>query len=99
MFVNLIMQVNTESEVVTGYVLQYRHILNMGDRQDHRYGQSVIKHIPWRPLSHTITGLESYEYYEICVMAASGEHTTSCSKPMKIQTGEAGNENVKLYIR
>ncbi|XP_053408441.1 roundabout homolog 2-like isoform X2 [Mercenaria mercenaria] len=81
--------VNTENKVVTGFVVQYRHILNMGDRHDHRYGQTVIKRVPYRPLSHTITGLESYEYYEICVMAASGTLTSSCSKPMKIQSGES----------
>jgi hypothetical protein len=82
--------VNNENKVVTGFVVQYRHILNMGDRFDHRYGQTVIKRVPYRPLSHIITGLESYEYYEICVMAASDTLTSPCSKPMKIQSGESG---------
>lgn len=82
-------RVNNEYGVVTGFVVQYRHILNMADRASHRYGHTVTKLVPYRPLYYTLTGLESYEYYEICVMAASNDLMSPCSQPMKIQSGES----------
>lgn len=77
-------------EVVTGFWIQYKLILNMGDRDNHRYGPVITKRVRYRPLNHTIHGLEPYEYYEICVRAVSGERTSPCSQSMKIQSGESG---------
>ncbi|KAH3815648.1 hypothetical protein DPMN_144178 [Dreissena polymorpha] len=76
--------------VVTGFLVVYKPILNMGNRDNLQYGPTHKHRIAYRPLTHTITGLDSYTYYEICVSAESGVKTSSCSQPMKIQTGESG---------
>ena len=79
-----------EFGVVDSFVVQYRHIIKMGDPVNQRYGEMQRKTLPYRPFYCTLNGLQSYEYYEICVMAASGDLVSECSQPMKIQSGESG---------
>ncbi|KAL4228715.1 Leucine rich repeat C-terminal domain [Mactra antiquata] len=91
--------VKNELDVVTGFFIKYRQILNMGDRGNHRYGPMVTKRVHYRPLNHTIIGLEPYEYYEVCVMATSGDHSSPCSHSMKIQSGESVPSGPPVDIR
>ncbi|XP_052804900.1 roundabout homolog 2-like isoform X2 [Mya arenaria] len=81
--------VDNEYGVVTGFIIEFKEILNMGSGQPPEYGQAGGQRASYRPLSHTLTGLESYQYYEICVKATSGERTSPCSPPWLIQTGES----------
>ena len=83
-------QVEEEHGVVTGWLLEYRHIQNMGSGGPLQYGHTGHATAHYRPLAFTLTGLESYEYYEICVKAISGDLPSPCSAPMKIQSGESG---------
>jgi len=93
----VLLQVPDENSIVTGFRLNYKLILNMGKGSSLRYGNTMSKQVPYRPLTATITGLEGYEFYEICVMATSGFKTSACSPPMIIQSGESGTHQ-SLYL-
>ncbi|XP_052285916.1 roundabout homolog 2-like isoform X6 [Dreissena polymorpha] len=91
-------KVDNDMGVVTGFLVVYKPILNMGNRDNLQYGPTHKHRIAYRPLTHTITGLDSYTYYEICVSAESGVKTSSCSQPMKIQTGESVPSSAPLNL-
>ncbi|WAR04265.1 ROBO1-like protein [Mya arenaria] len=85
----LVPEVNLPSSEIENRLRNVNEILNMGSGQPPEYGQAGGQRASYRPLSHTLTGLESYQYYEICVKATSGERTSPCSPPWLIQTGES----------
>ena len=94
----VLLQVPDENSIVTGFRLNYKLILNMGKGSSLRYGNTMSKQVSYRPLTATITGLEGYEFYEICVMATSGFKTSTCSPPMIIQSGESGTHQFCILV-
>ncbi|KAK3587010.1 hypothetical protein CHS0354_016990 [Potamilus streckersoni] len=73
-------------DIVDGFYVRYKHILDIRHKQ---YGEMKIERVPYSQTSYTITGLSSYNWYEICVMAYCQNVQSRCSNPLKVQTEES----------
>ncbi|KAK3587014.1 hypothetical protein CHS0354_016993 [Potamilus streckersoni] len=88
-------KIENHQSIVDGYYIRYRHVINI---QQKRYSQSRVKRVPFGPTFYIITGLGSYEWYEICIIATSGTKQTRCSGFMTVVTGESVPSGVPLDI-
>ncbi|KAL3887349.1 hypothetical protein ACJMK2_027291, partial [Sinanodonta woodiana] len=93
--VRLKWKIENHQSIVDGYYIRYRHLINI---QLKKYGQSRVKRVPFGPTLYVITGLGSYEWYEICIIATSGTKQTRCSGFLTVITGESVPSGVPLDI-
>ncbi|XP_060573508.1 roundabout homolog 1-like isoform X3 [Ruditapes philippinarum] len=71
--------------IVEGYQILYREIL---DIRRLTYGEKKTIRVPSTVTTYMLTGLDSYSWYEIRVLAYNGKIQSQYSHPVKVQTAE-----------
>ncbi|XP_053372877.1 roundabout homolog 1-like [Mercenaria mercenaria] len=72
-------------DIIEGFQILYRQIL---DIRRLTYGETKTIHVPPTVTTYIVTGLKSYSWYELRVLAYSGKIQSLYSHPVKVQTAE-----------
>ena len=87
------------SDVIEGFQILYRQIT---DIRHLTYGEKKTIKVPVTLTTYILTGLNSYTWYEIRVLAYTGKLQSQYSHPVKVQTAEQDceyNVHVKIFLQ